>query len=168
MQALCAPSQATDSAANRTHHLAAVSCSLGAMDSGTYSSIQQKWVGRTEAACNFFVMTALCQDGECSQKLPDVTADDYGSYLKKKGWKEVKLSKLEKLFDEGADFDAIMQSDGTKSDSHGHVMIPVSMGANHQLTIAQGELGSAANEVIVDDVQTIMNIDGGMHIWVSE
>jgi hypothetical protein len=168
MQALCAPSQATDSAASRTHHLAAVGCSLGAMDSATYSSVQQKWVGKTQAACNFFVMTALCQDGQCSKKLNNVMASDYGSFLKKNGWKEVKLSTLEKLFDEDADFDAIMQSAGTQSNSHGHVLIPVSMGANHQMTVAQGELGSAANEVIVDDAKSIMNIDGGMHIWVSE
>lgn len=152
----------------RSHHLSEVGLRLGGLSKSEYADLQQKWVGTAAPACNFFVITALCEDSECPAVYPDPLASQFGTYLSSMGWKEVDLGTMEELFLEGADFDVIMQSEGTRETEHGHVLIPVSLGDNHQLTVAQGELYLITNEVVVEDDRTLMNFDGGMHIWISQ
>jgi hypothetical protein len=153
---------------SKSHQLSIVGLGLGAMSEAAYLVLQEKWVGSNEAACNFFVTTALCQDGQCGTSVPDVLAAEYGTYLESRGWKEIDLNTLEGLFLADANFDVIMQSDGTSSSSHGHVLIPVSLGNSHMLTVAQGELDTVTNQIAVENDLTLMSYDGGMHIWVSQ
>ncbi len=166
---LCVTSQAADSSPGRSHHLAAVGCSLGSMDLSTYLPLQQKWTGRREAACNLFVITALCESAPCANGIDGVEASDFGSYLRDHGWKEVSPTELRSLFQSGADFDAIVQFEGAKKNAHGHVLIPVSYDAeSDQLTLAQGELAGSPNQVMTDRFPEVMRYGGRAHIWVLE
>jgi hypothetical protein len=138
------------------------------MEHEAYLPLQEKWTGSSEAACNFFVETALCQYQDCKSEGHDVMAADYGNYLKSRGWHEVDLDTLEGLFNSDADFDVIIQSEGTSDNPHGHVLIPVSLSENHMLKVAQGELGGVPNEIVTENDQDLMSYDGGMHIWISQ
>ncbi len=156
-------------ATTHTHHLGQIAQTLGSLGRSAYTEIQVKWLGTEEPACNFFVATAMCEDGYCANgDIPHVLAANYGTYLEQRGWQQIDLNTLESMFLTNQDFDVIMQSDGTASSQHGHVLIPLGLTSTGGIRVAQGELETVTNELYTWTSSSLMTYDGGMQIWINQ
>ncbi|MBC7691781.1 MAG: hypothetical protein H7222_08420 [Methylotenera sp.] len=142
---------------------------LGLTEQNAYLEIQNRWVGSTIPACNFFLITALCEAGYCETEKPFYLAAEFDLYFIQQGWKQVSLSGLKRLFIEHAKFDAVFQKPGPAKGRSGHVMVAAGYdSATDQIIIAQGNLGVATNEIEKVGDDFLLNWDGGFTVFVKQ
>ncbi len=132
------------SPASRTLILAA--SKLSQMSEKAYQSVQTKWLGSTEAACNFFVITALCEAGYCKVTKPFYRAAQFGEYFRKTGWVEVSLTEAKKFLENVSDLDLVAQRGPIGNSSMGHIGIPIGLDSYENLIIAQGNYHQSTHE----------------------
>lgn len=149
--------------------LAAKGTLLGLMTSKNYLKLQDKWVGSVYPACNFFLITALCEAGYCKTSKPFYRAAEFDLYLMATGFKTVTLTELKALFVNKVKFDAVLQKDNPVEGRPGHVMVATGYDATKdRITIAQGRLGEATHELKTVTDSFIESWQGGFTIFVRK
>lgn len=156
------------SGASEERKLHATGLLLGKLPQTVYLDLQQKVVGSKYPACNFFLITALCESGYCKTSKPFYIAAEFDTYFFKNGWRLVTLAELKKLFREKAVFDSAFQKDNPVAGRPGHVMVPLGLNADGQVVIAQGNLGTATNEIKVASDTYLTQWQGGFNVFVKQ
>lgn len=147
--------------------LAAEAMLLGMMPASQYLPLQQKWVGSRYPACNYFLITALCEAQYCEKAKPFYKAADFDLYFLRTGWIEMTLKELKALFRAKARFDAVFQKSGVTSSRPGHVMVAVGLDPESgQVTVAEGSLGTVTHHIETVTDRYLESWNGGFHIFV--
>jgi hypothetical protein len=161
-----------DSPTPRTHHLSEIARKLGVLEHNAYLAIQRKWIHSNISACNFFVITALGEDGLWRAAEPLLSADAFAGYLSGGGWTGTRLDEsthnldvLKEMFRRNEDFDVI----GQRTEAvHGHILIPIGVAPSGNLVVAQGELNGIANQILEESDEYMYRDHGGMTIFVRQ
>jgi len=141
---------------------------LGKLPKDAYLDVQQRVVGSRYPACNFFLITALCESGYCERSKPFYVAAEFDSYFFKEGWRLVKLEELKKLFKDRVAFDSAVQKDNPVAGRPGHVMVPLGLDAAGDVVVAQGNLGTVTNEIKRVSDAYLTSWQGGFNIFVKQ
>lgn len=141
---------------------------LGLMKDADYNEVQQKWVGTRYPACNYFLISALCESGYCQKAKPLYRAAAFDLYFLQSGWREATLAELKELFRRKARFDAVLQKPGVTAARPGHVMVAVGLDPeSRQITIAEGSLGTISHHLETVTDRYIETWNGGFRIFVN-
>jgi hypothetical protein len=142
---------------------------LGLMSEKDYLTVQQQWVGSRYPACNFFLISALCESEYCRKSKPFYKAAAFDLYFLQSGWKAVSLSELKELFRAKKKFDAVFQKPGITASRPGHVMVAVGLdGESGQIEVAEGSLGTISHQVETITDRYIESWNGGFRIFVNQ
>ncbi|MBC7397883.1 MAG: hypothetical protein H7333_10615, partial [Bdellovibrionales bacterium] len=120
---------------------------LAQLSEKTYLSFQQKWIGSKEAACNFFLITSLCESGYCKNDKPFYRAADFDTYFRETGWAEVTLGEAKKFLQNNSEIDLVAQRGSSTPSGMGHVAVPFRVGSQNDLIVAQGNYHESSHEV---------------------
>ncbi len=121
---------------------------LGELADELYVPIQKKWLKSEEKACNFFLITALCEAGYCKQSKPFYRAGDFDIYFFEKGWVLITLEELKTILREKKPVDVVAQRDPPAGWTMGHVAIPVRLTNWDTVELAQGNSKQEWNEIV--------------------
>lgn len=140
---------------------------LGVLDSTTYIKIQKKWVGSTMPACNFFLITSLCEAGYCKKSKPFYKAADFDLYLLGAGFEKITLTEAKELLKTTQKFDLVFQKKSPNPGRSGHVMVGIGYdAATNKIRVAQGNYGVTTNEIKLVSDSFITKWQGGFNIFV--
>lgn len=146
---------------------------LGLMSESDYLVMQKLWVGSLTPACNFFLITALCESGYCEVSKPFFRAGEFDIYLMAVGFKKSTLAELKEMLRqrvagiENLQFDVVLQKQNPISDRPGHVMVPVGIDEDtNQVVVAQGSLNKVTNEIRKVSDGFINNWQGGFTVFI--
>lgn len=128
-------------------NLSSTALRLGELSDELYLPIQDKWLKNSEKACNFFLITALCESGYCSNSKPYYRAGDFDDYFFEKGWILITLEELKTILTDQRAVDVVVQRDPPQGWTAGHVVIPVGITPLNTVLVAQGNLYKEWNEI---------------------
>lgn len=150
----------------KTRRLAHVAHRLAGLSEAQYLKLQKRWVGTTTRACNFFLITALCESGYCRDSKPFYRAADFDLYFQKTGWRKVTLDELRARAGNREAMDVVFQKGGRFPGAPGHVMIYTGYDLELGLIrIAQGELRRISHERIEVPEEELNSWDGDYTIF---
>jgi hypothetical protein len=142
---------------------------LGKLPTEVYLAIQKKWVGSEYPACNFFLITALCEAGFCKEAKPFYIAADFDQYFIAQGWKQIDLEALRTKAQNKETMDVVFQKPGVTKSKPGHVLILDHYNAqDHRFVVAEGSLGTVTNEVKEVSDDFLLSWNGGFKIFVRQ
>lgn len=130
-----------------TRTLLAAASQLANLSDADYLIVQNRWVGSAEAACNFFVITALCEANYCKSDKPFYRAAQFGSYFKETGWVEVNFPDAKSYLAQTSDLDLVAQRGALHGGSMGHIAIPIQLNASRKIVVAQGNYHQSTHEI---------------------
>jgi hypothetical protein len=167
-QAAVAPSPFPNDAP-ATFTLGSTAESLGKLSSTDYMTKQLGWVGSAIPACNFFLITALCEAGYCRRSKPFYKAADFDQYFIAEHWDTIDLESLRIKAIAHQPMDVVFQKHGVDSSQPGHVMILVGYNSEtQQFVVAEGSLGTVTNEVQEVDDRFLTDWNGGFRIFIRQ
>jgi hypothetical protein len=120
---------------------------LVSLSDAEYLSLQEKWVGSEEAACNYFVITALCESGYCKSDKPFYKAADFGTYFQDTGWAEITLAEAKVYLKNKSQLDMVAQRGPLSGETMGHIAVPYEVNADEELVVAQGNYDESTHEM---------------------
>lgn len=148
--------------------LAPVAFELGSMSRANYLPYQKQWVGSTYPACNFFLITALCEAGYCEKSKPMYVASHFDSYFRATGWTRTSYQVLKERFTNHQDQDAVFQRKARSPYRYGHVMIPIGYDpSTDKFVVAEASLGTATNKVEELKTEYLETAEGGFRIYLK-
>lgn len=148
---------------------------LGLLRKKEYLTFQRKWVGSDVAACNFFLITALCEAGYCKKEKPFFKAADFDRYFERTGWKKITLAELRDKSIRQEPMDVVFQKKGLKKPGQkkeppGHVMVYVEYHPErNEVTIAQGDIETRVTNESFDQPEiNITDWEGGYNVFIKQ
>ncbi len=140
---------------------------LGLLDSKNYNIHQKKWVGSIYPACNFFLITALCESGYCKKNKPFFRASEFDIYLMSAGFEKVTIEELRNLYMSNRKFDVVYQKDNPVKEKPGHVMVGIGYDSDKdRFKVAQGNLDVVTNEIKDVKASYLTGWQGGFNLFV--
>lgn len=142
------PTPAPAATLNEAGALREKASELGNLPDELYVPYQEKWVKSKTKACNFFLITALCESGYCKTAKPFYRAADFDNYFFEKGWILITPDEMRKHLQDGTKVDMVLQRDAPLGSCCGHVAVPVGLNSAGVLQVAQGNHMQEWNEII--------------------